>query len=205
MHVERPEGTVVIQARGANVSENRNGIAERALALGCTHIWYVDDDQVFAPDTLNRLLAHDKDMVSGLYLKREAPFAPQVYDEADARGFCKPRLLREFERGLIPAVATGAGCLLVKTTVLAAMDRPWWTLGQITKDGWGDDLDFCLRAKKAGFSLWCDLDVLVGHQMALTVWPQYDMNTGKWQTTLVGKEPLVSFPAARIKTSVLTV
>ena len=28
----------------------------------------------------------------------------------------------EFERGLIPAVATGAGCLLVKTTVLAAKE-----------------------------------------------------------------------------------
>jgi hypothetical protein len=199
MHVDLPAGVDMefIQARGAVISENRNGIAEIALKRNCTHVWYVDDDQVFAPDTLARLLAHDLDIVSGLYLQREPPFHPHVYDEEDEAGFCKWRSLREFEAGLVSVKATGAGCLLVKREVFEAMERPWWRLGQITMDGWGDDLNWCHRAREAGFSVWCDLGIMVGHQTSLTVWPIYAPTTGQWTTAFIGKQPLVQFPAAR--------
>lgn len=205
MHVERPPGTIDIQARGACISENRNGIAERALAMGCSHVWYVDDDQVFAPDTLMRLLAHDKDVVSGLYLQRGKPFHPQVYDVEDERGFCKPRLLQDFDHGLVKAVATGAGCLLVKTDVFRKLEKPWWRLGQIIPDGWCDDMNWCHRVRAAGFDVWADLDVLVGHEMSMTVWPMR-LEDGSWKTALVAGsvEPLVVFPAARRPSRLVT-
>jgi len=199
MHVRGVTHDNVIQARSANIAENRNGIAERALTMGFDAVWYVDDDHVFAPQTLERLAAAEKDVVSGLYLKREIPFVPHVYDREDERGWCYPRLLQPLQRGLVSVKAVAAGCLLVKAKVLKALEKPYWRLGQITKDGWGDDLNFCRRVREAGFEVWCDLDTLVGHQMAGTIWPVYRKD-GTWGTVLVqGREAIAEWPAAQEK------
>lgn len=187
-----------IPGRGAVISENRNGIAERAIKLGASWVLYLDDDQVLAPDTLERLLAHDKDIVSGLYVARSIPFVPHVYDQEDERQFCSPRLLSPFDGGLTKVLATGAGCMLVKTRVFAGMEKPWWRLGQITKDGWGDDLNFCHRAREAGFEVWADLDTIVGHQMNGTLWPRRNQD-GSWSTILLQNslDPVAEWPAAQ--------
>lgn len=193
-----------IPARGASIAENRNGIAERALAVGAKWVLYLDDDQVLAPDTLVRLLAHDKDVISGLYVSREPPFKPHIYDHEDELGFCRFRPLAPFEGGLHNVLATGAGCMLIKTDVLRKLEQPWWRLGQITMDGWGDDLNFCHRIREAGFEIWCDFDVVVGHQMNATLWPKRKED-GEWYTVIVQKEPLVEFPAARLDSPILTI
>src|SRR5438128_11686842 len=80
LHLATPPGTAIIYAKGACIAENRNGNGERALAMGAEWILYLDDDQVLAPQTLLRLLKHDKDIISGLYVRREIPFVPCVYD-----------------------------------------------------------------------------------------------------------------------------
>jgi hypothetical protein len=196
LHLATPPLTALIQARGANIAENRNGIAERALKMGAEWILYLDDDQVLAPHTLIDLLARNKDVISGLYVQREAPFTPLVFDQEDSEGYCLPRLLERGDRGLVSVKATGAGCMLVATNVLRAMEEPWWRLGQITKDGWGDDLNFCHRVREAGFEVWCDLDVVVGHQTNGTLWPKRGEN-GEWSTILVPRSDMIAeWPAA---------
>lgn len=194
--MQRPPGTAMIPARGASIAENRNGIAEQALELGAEWVFYMDDDQVFAPDTLTRLLAHDKPITSGLYVSREAPFVPHVYDVEDERGWCSYRELKNGDSGLHEVKSVGAGCMLVRREVFEAMERPWWRLGQITSDGWGDDHNFCHRAREAGFGIWVDLEIVVGHQMNGTLWPKRGEN-GEWSTVLAQKQPIGIFPAAR--------
>ena len=125
-------------------------------------------------------------------------------DKEDERGWCSPHLLRPFERGLIQLKATGAGCLLVKSAVLRAMAKPLWRLGQITPDGWGDDMNFCHRVREAGFEIWADLDVLVGHVFTGVIWPAYNHENGQWATALVqrGAQPLFAWPSARPQASI---
>ena len=205
LHLKTVEGTAMIQARGANIAENRNGIAERALAMGAEWIFYVDDDQVLAPDTLINLLKHDKDIVAGLYVSREAPFIPHVYDREDERGFCFPRLLNPFDGGLVQVKAAGSGCMLVKAKVFEKLEKPWWRLGQITSDGWGDDLHFCHRSREAGFEVWADLNTLVGHQTNGTLWPKRD-EKGEWSTIFIqGSGEIASWPAAQETTKLIKV
>lgn len=196
MHVRGVNNENVLLHPSAVISRNRNRIAERAIAEGYDAVWYVDDDQVFSPPTLEKLIAADKDIVSGLYLKREVPFTPQVYDREDENGAVFPRLLKHGERGLVKAVATGAGCLLVKTKVFQAMEKPWWRLGQLDKEEWSDDVDFCRRARAADFDIWADLDVLVGHQMNTTIWPA--VQADGWATYMVhGREVIAAWPPAQ--------
>lgn len=196
LHVRGVTHENVIMARGANVAENRNAIAEEVLAKSYDAVLYADDDQALLPETLERLLAHDKDIVSGLYLARESPFVPMMFEIIEARNCVK--LLSSSAGGLVPIVAAGAGCLLVKATVFKIMERPWWRLGQIDKVGWSDDIDFCSRARQAGFSLWCDLDCLVGHQTQAVVWPHRTPD-GEWVTGLmIGNEAVAVLPAAHV-------
>ncbi len=197
LHLRFPVQVDVFQARGANIAENRNLITERALSRGAEWILYVDDDQVFAPNTLTNLLAHNLDVVSGMYVSREMPFIPHMYDIEDERGFVRPRLIEPFESGLKLVNAVGAGCLLVSTKVIHSLEPPYWRLGQITKDGWNDDIDFCRRVRHAGFQIWCDTDTLVGHQTNGTLWP-FRQPDGEWTTIMVqGSETIATWPAAR--------
>jgi hypothetical protein len=194
--LKKPPGTGLVPVHGASPAENRNIIAEQAMRLGAPWILYLDDDQVIAPDTLLQLIRADKDVVSGLYVSREAPFIPHVYDRVDERGACFPRLLERHDGGLHQVLATGAGCLLVKTKVFTKLEKPWWRIGQIYADKWGDDLDFCHRVRAAGFEIWADLSTLVGHQMTGTLWPQRKED-GTWVTTLLQQSAITEWPAAR--------
>lgn len=195
-----PPETIVRQSRGASVAENRNELAKYALEVGAEYIFYVDDDQIIPSDTLTKLLSHQKDIVSGLYLHRNPPFAPLIFGREDEKGLVYHRLLRTGESGLIPVVCSGAGCLLINMKVFEKMEKPWWTLGQIEKDKWCDDVDFCRRARAAGFDLYCDLNAPVGHVMISQVWPTLN-NDGKWVTTIMQDHVLIDqFPAAYLAT-----
>ena len=203
LHVRGVTNDNVICGRSANVAENRNGIAKLAIQAGYDAIWYVDDDQVLSPDTLTRLINRDKDIVSGLYLKREVPWIPHMYTETPSRlsrvGGWSPRLLQHGDDGLVEVETTGAGCLLVKTHVLKAMEGPLWRLGQYDKVNWSDDHDFLSRARAKGFKVYVDLDCPVGHQINATIWPLRQPD-GTWTSALVqGHEAIAIWPAAEEK------
>lgn len=195
MHVEGVTSKNVLCCRSYNVAENRLILAETAIAQGYDAIWYVDDDQVFPPNTLQKLIAHDLDVVSGLYLYRGFPFTPIAYERVDERGFCYPRCLKEGDSGLVKVEAVGAGCLLVKTRVFAKLEWPWWRVGQFSAKDLGEDPEFCVRVRQAGFDIYCDLDAPVGHMMAAELWP---LKTEQgWKSVLVDKRrALVAWPAA---------
>lgn len=178
-------------ARGSCIADNRNRLAERAIELGADWIFYIDDDQLFHPLALKRLLAHNKDVVSGLYLMRGFPFEPVAFnkesDDPNNKQGCYRLFLNHMDKnhGLIPVVAVGAGALLIQTRVFERLEKPYWTLGQIEKQNWGDDLDFCYRVRNAGFDIFLDLDERVGHKVQGALWPNYDEAKKEWSTNLV--------------------
>ena len=197
LRMNAPPETAIIQTRGPNIAENRNVIAEQALDLGADWVWYLDDDQVIPANTLHRLLAHKLDLVSALYLKRTAPFAPVVFDQEDAEGRVASWSFRPGDEGLQKVLAVGAGCLLVKTRVFTLLEKPYWTLGQIHPGEWSDDIDFCRRARAKGVDIWCDLDVQVGHQMNGTIWPVLEPSTiperpAQWVTSLAQDDRIIA-------------
>lgn len=145
---------IVVSTKGYNTSENRNYIAVQAIKNNCTHLFFVDDDMVFEPDTLERLLDHDKDIVGAVYkTKYEVQDDVIEYlDENRPTGF--------FECG-----ALGTGCLLIKMEVFKKLPQPWfkyeWFENGMVKRS--HDWIFCEDARKNGFEVWCDKTLLVGH------------------------------------------
>jgi glycosyltransferase involved in cell wall biosynthesis len=192
--LERPSGTPCMFVRGQSPARNRNIIIQQALSIDCSHILFIDDDVTFPPDLLFRLLAHGKDVVTGYYLMRNFPHKPIIFDESLDDGRCVHHFPEPGETELIEVVNTGLGCALIKTEVFKALEPPWIRLGQLEKDHWCDDIDFFNRVRAAGFKLYCDLTLTVGHMAQVVVLPVYQ--DGQWLVRYnTGGEGSAQFPA----------
>ena len=178
--LSRPPNSYTMTVHGQSPAKSRNMIVEKAIENECTHIFFLDDDMIPPPDTLLKLLAHNKDVVSALYLLRAFPHRPALFDKAYDNGRCKFMNMTGDKSGLVQAVNCGLGAVLIATEVFKVLKQPWVRLGEIIEDEWCDDVGFFNRVRKAGFKIWCDLDAPVGHMTNLTIWP--DKVNGQWFT-----------------------
>jgi Predicted glycosyltransferases len=176
--LQRPPNSVSSTVHGQSPAAGRNIIIKQALENDCTHVFFMDDDMVFPPDTLMKLLKHDKDIVTGLYLLRSFPHRPAFFDQAYPDGKNKFMPLVPGLKGLVEGTNAGLGAALIKTDVFRHLEPPYVRLGEIEKDGWCDDVGFFNRCRAAGYTLWCDLDAPVGHMLTVTLWPEN--HEGSW-------------------------
>lgn len=150
----------IVSTRGFNTSENRNYIAAQAIKNNCTHLFFVDDDMTFQPDTLDRLLAHDKDIVGAVY-KTKYEVQADVVEYLEGEGVGVP-----FKCGAI-----GTGCLLIKIDVFKKIPQNYKGQGGWFNYIWNDngsvkmshDWLFCHNTRELGFDVWADPSIPVGH------------------------------------------
>jgi GT2 family glycosyltransferase len=192
--LEKPENSFVITVHGQSPAKARNIIIEQALGIDATHVCFLDDDMAYPPDTLKRLLAHDKDVVTALYLMRSYPHFPVAFDEAFDSGKCKFMFLTQDpeKENLVPIVNCGFGFVLIKIDIFKKLQNPWVTLGEIEKDGWCDDVAFFNKVRKAGFEMYMDLNARCGHMTSMVLWPTY--LAGRWHSEYKNEGGNVLFP-----------
>ena len=196
--LKTPAGYEVFQTRahGQSPARNRNIMIKQAIDYEADYVFFVDDDCLIPPDTLEKLVFHDVDIVSGLYCMRNYPHKPIIFDVALDDGTCQWTQLHGKDEGLKHIVATGMGCLLVKTHVFRKIQETqkyWVTLGELEQDHWCDDLSFFKRVREAGFQPFVDLNCPVGHIAKVTVWP--NKINGEWNLTYDTDGPdRISFP-----------
>lgn len=140
------------------VGEWRNRIVKDALSLGCTHLFFVDDDLVVEPGALQKLYAHDLDVVGFKYVKKTP--VPECASMISIPG--------SESKQPVPLNATGlmeidwsltAGGSLIKMDVFKRIPYPWYlTMQQGTEDTY-----FCARLREAGIKCWLDNDIFADH------------------------------------------
>lgn len=157
------EKEIIIATQGYHIAENRNFIAAKAVNTGCDYLFFVDDDMIFPSDTLERLLAHEKDIVGVAYHPRFE------IDKDTHKPLDKTHIMTLKQEGspkeLFECEAVGTGVMLVNTRVFPRIPRPWFKItnhetGYTTQ---GEDWWFCEIARQAGFSVWCDPTLEIGH------------------------------------------
>ena len=130
------------------------------------YIMWIDSDQVFEPNDFFKLLEHDKDIVSGLYLRKpqgdtlnDVPIEFACFNENGKRLYTN-----EVNGELIKVWSNGMGWMLVKKGVFEKIEYPWF--GPIIEGlGFhGEDVSFQLRAKDVGFDSNVDTSIIVGHE-----------------------------------------
>jgi hypothetical protein len=96
-------------------------------------------------------------------------------------------------KGLVEAVNCGFGFVLMKVEIFKKMPKPWVRLGELVLDEWCDDVGFFNRVRAAGFKIYCDLDIRLGHMINLTLWPGQE--NGVWTSVYeTGTGEKFSFP-----------
>lgn len=148
---------MLLNSRTSLVPLGRNQCVGAAQIMKATHLLFLDSDMVFPPDTLKRLLSHDKDIVGASYSKRVEPFHPLTVTEEGELTYITAGLRRV---KLLPT-----GCMLIRLRVFEALSKPFFNLVTEGDQLRGEDYYFCEQARAAGFEIWCDgdLSLQLGH------------------------------------------
>ena len=150
----------------------RNAIVETALRFSMDYLLFLDDDHIFnwmeTPEHtpyefLRTLLDHKKDIVGCLYYHRTGEYKPVLMTEFEEG---KYRFLTDAEinGGLQQVDVQGGGCMLIDMKIFNKILPPYFEPEQQT-DGQnlGTDIQICQKARRAGFEVWCDTSIVVGH------------------------------------------
>jgi hypothetical protein len=148
----------------------RNNLARNAVDHVCeftgkrfTHIMWLDADHVFNPDLGCCLARHflnkDIDAVSALYYSRTGATLPVVYVKVDNEYEYKHYPLIEVPPTLCEVDAFGFGACMMKREVFEIVPEPWFTIDYRA----GEDIAFCVHAKKKGIRFFLDGSYILGH------------------------------------------
>lgn len=200
---------VILNPHGSSPAFSRNRIIDCAIETDCTHIMFIDDDMAFPADMLTRLLAHDKDIVTGLYYYKHYVHQPLIFDHFNKKGYAFPIFLHPGMSSLIKIAACGFGCCLVKTSIFKNMQKPYIRLGELDAEQWCDDIGFFWRLKQEKITddIWCDTTLHVGHMAEVIVWPSRDPD-GSWYTLYDTNNPMngtgnIKVPQTQMESDIL--
>ncbi len=167
----------VFQTGRIVIHHARERIVEEVLKCDrFDYVWWLDDDMVFPPDTLSRLLAHQKPVVTAIAYQRREPYNPCIFEwralEPHERNVAKKDVaevdgyydhMHDCEHsGLRRIDGCGSACVLVDVEVYRKLSeagkRPWYS-----NKSFGEDLHFTRLCNKAEISIYADTDLVIGH------------------------------------------
>jgi hypothetical protein len=192
INMEKPPNSDYAVHTGYSTPQGWNSMAHALLASTHEYLMTLNDDHIYPPDTITRLMARQKDVITGLYLLRQYPFEPVIYDYLDDLGRMGHHYLQPNESGLIKIKVCGDGALLTHRSVFEKLPK-WEYMGQ---SGWYQlngppsppdqincDVLFCERLRNAGYEIWCDLDVRVAHIACVPIVAALD--NGAWVSRML--------------------
>src|SRR3990167_4683766 len=136
---------------------SRNQLVDVALHNGSTHLMFIDSDIQFPPDGIERLLAHDKDVVGGYYNTRRGNNPIKVFSE-DGTLTTPVMDGKMFQCAVLPT-----GFMLIKLDALSKVPRPYFQTITHEQGTIGEDVVFCKHATDAGIQIYCDPSIPLGH------------------------------------------
>lgn len=159
------------------ITRARNSLVNQFMESDCTDFLFIDADIRFKADDVIRLLAlsSGKDVVAGPYPRRAKDqmfFCDIAYNEHGG--------VELTEEGLMRVDRIGTGFMLVRRHVFETLkeQHPEWKYWvdventhhyaffdfAVTPEGYiGEDYLFCDRARAAGFGIYIDTNINLGH------------------------------------------
>ena len=151
---------------GYQVDQVRNLIADWVVKGPYDYLFAVDSDISFAPDTLVKLLSHDKDVVSGLYIQRiQGQHTLEIFESNNEGGFTHMPYDKLKGKGLTEVGAVGFGCALIKKNVLVDIGYPQFYYKSAIDHAhtFSEDLYFAKMCQQKGFKIYADPSILCDH------------------------------------------
>lgn len=147
------------------IAEAREYIAARAVELGATYLWFLDDDTI-PPSGAIRFLKYQLDQnpdvgaIGAIVCTKTAPPEPVVFKHAGEGTFWDWKVGEVFECDRV-----SVACMVIRVDALKSMPKPWFQMS----DDSSESMYFCKGLREAGFKILAHGGVLCTH---------IDMDTG---------------------------
>lgn len=163
--------------KGLPVDQARCVLAEKALEVGAKYLWFVDDDTIPPPNTLQRLVTvlenyPEIKAIGGVYVTKAEVPQPVLF-----RGIGLGSFWNWKKGDIFEVTGIGAGCLLISTDVFKDIPKPWFefqnnpsNVPEIPGSQVSEDISFCNKVRAAGHLIYAHGGVLCDH---------FDCETGK--------------------------
>jgi hypothetical protein len=196
-NLRRPHGSQVYMPRSVNIAFNLNRAVDLMLKGDFTHLFQMGDDHGFTIDFLERLLAWDVDAVAGLVSNRQPPFGILAWSHRDSNG----DLVGANEipdTGLMKVAACGsAGMLLTRKVVETLKEKHERVFENTSGLKADEDMNLCARINAAGFDLFVDCGLRLGHIGMFIASPR--LENGKWGVEInMGDGVVLFLPLSKI-------
>ena len=149
------------------VYDARNKLAQQAIDENADFILWFDSDMVFSESLMQDMFRsiEGRDFVTAVCHRRRPPFSPCIY-KTIRMGIAGDNISEEYIDYPTDAPfeidACGFGAVLMRVDMLKTVLHKDNALFN-PLSGYGEDISFCIRAKRAGYKLFCDPKVQVGH------------------------------------------
>lgn len=142
----------------------RQAVSDYALNSGFDWLVMLDDDAQFPSDLLNRLLKHDKDIVTAIAYQRMPPHGICIFQHVEPGAITGTPMEGIEHTGLRQIDVSGLHCSAIKTSVFKRLKDAGITqyYGGF-ENKVGEDFAFFNNCKKAGIAAYCDTDLISGH------------------------------------------
>lgn len=154
------------------VSVARNLCVKEFLKQGYDYLFFVDADTVPPIDSIKKMLAAKKPIISGVTcnlklcqdgLLRPAPMVMRYVDPKNPDEGLMPVLQ---EKGIEEVDGFGMSCCMIHKSVFDGWEEPWFTeqfVAELGKKAIGEDLKFCRKLKEKGIPLYADFSIHCDH------------------------------------------
>jgi cellulose synthase/poly-beta-1,6-N-acetylglucosamine synthase-like glycosyltransferase len=154
-----PSGTLfnVNFVAGTLIADQRQKLVMMAIKQGADYILFLDSDMRFPSYLLERMLAHDKDIVACNYATRRLPVKTVAFSD-----FAELKCIYSLGKtGLEEIDAVGMGAMLIKTEIFKKLPLPWFSISYLPSGNMyiGEDIYFCKLAQANGMKVYVDHDL----------------------------------------------
>ena len=188
--------SVEVMVPDEDVATARNKCVEQALTLGADYLFFLGSDVLCPPDTISKMLARDKDIVTGIYWTKAWPTRPYIWR---GDGMAGPYMDWKFGE-FFKIQYCGVDATMIKADVFKNLSEPWFSTDWNYDDQVGpqgsttEDFYFYEKAAQAGYEFWCDSSIQAIHQdrhtnqmFGLTNDMMQMMDVGKYKDLKVAK------------------
>lgn len=144
--------------KGCDIVSARTWLVKEAIRLNATHLFFVDTDMHFPPDTIRKLLSHAKPIIAADYNKRKFPLESVVTQLQDSE---------QNETEPYRVAVAGTGVMLIDLSIFTdgKLATPWFNFGRGGEGElkMGEDAWLCYTARDAGYDVWIDPTIKATH------------------------------------------
>lgn len=151
---------------GGYKPHNMNRLVQEAQDHNLTHLMSIDCDMIFPSSGVLRLLDADKDIIGANYNQRATAQSGEglisTVKMADNKG--KLMSMNELPGQLFKCWSLGLGFTLMKMSIFDKLEKPYFRDYEDDKgDFHTEDVEFFTKCQKAGFEVWCNPTIKMGH------------------------------------------